>query len=346
MEKIFFQSDNTSGVHPTIMQAMIDANKGHTLPYGADDYAKNVQQIFKDLSQKDCDVLFVLGGTGGNVLALDAMMNSYEALICTDVCHVHTTEAGAYEKIAHAKILTTKNHDGKIDLDDAKAYLRDYCGNFHHSQPSVISIANTTEVGTVYTVQEVKAICDFAHDNGLKVHMDGARISNALAYLGCTYKELVVDTGVDVITFGGTKNGMMFGEALVFYDKESYAHAKYLQKQNLQLISKLRFIPCQFEAFFKDDLYLKLAKHANDLIVHDLQEGLKKFPQVIVSNTLQSNQAFLVLNNDVVEKLQERFYFVINRDLGHQKEIRLVTSFISTKEEVQAFLDCLQEIFG
>ena len=207
MEKIYFQSDNTSGVHPQIMEAINKANQDHAMPYGSDAYSLQVQEKFRELSGRDCDVVFVLGGTGGNVLAMDSMLSSYEALICTDVCHIHTTETGAFEKIVSAKIYPTPNRDGKLDLNEVKKVIDEYIGTFHHNQPSVISIAQTTELGTVYTVDEIREICEFAHQYHLKVHMDGARISNALAYLGCSYREMVVDTGVDVVTFGGTKNG-------------------------------------------------------------------------------------------------------------------------------------------
>ena len=346
MEKIYFQSDNTSGVHPQIMEAINKANQDHAMPYGSDAYSLQVQEKFRELSGRDCDVVFVLGGTGGNVLAMDSMLSSYEALICTDVCHIHTTETGAFEKIVSAKIYPTPNRDGKLDLNEVKKVIDEYIGTFHHNQPAVISIAQTTELGTVYTVDEIREICEFAHQYHLKVHMDGARISNALAYLGCSYQEMVVDTGVDVVTFGGTKNGMLFGEANVYYDKRCYQRAVYMQKQDLQLISKMRFIPAQFLAFFQDDLYLKMADHANRLITKTLKEGLKDIPGVEVSNTLQSNQAFLVLPEDKVEALDEKFYFAINRDLGDKKEIRLVTSFQTTQAEMDAFVTSLKEIMS
>ena len=214
---------------------------------------------------------------------------------------------------------------------------------FHHNHPAVVSIAQTTEVGTVYSVEEIKAVCDFAHRNGLKVHMDGARISNALAYLGCTFKEMCVDTGVDVVTFGGTKNGLMFGEANLYFDKEAYKKAWFLQKQDLQVISKRRYLPLQFEAFLKDDLYLDLAKHANSVILETLQERIKDL-NITLSAPLQSNQAFLVLDNDVVEKLSEKYAFAINKDLGDKKEIRLVACFITTHEEMQQFVTDLKAL--
>lgn len=346
MDKIYFFSDNTAGVHPTIMQALVDGNKGHAVAYGFDEDGKRCNALFKELCGRDVDVIYVMGGTGGNVFALDSMMSSHEALICADCCHVHTTETGAFEKLIGAKIYTTSSQDGKINLEEAEAYIKEFRGNFHHNQPAVISIAQTTEVGTVYEISEIKAVCDLAHRYGLKVHMDGARISNALAYLGCTFKEMCVDTGVDVVTFGGTKNGLMFGEANLYFDKDVYNKATFLQKQDLQVISKRRYIPLQFEAFLKDDLYLQLAKHANDLICVDLKEGLKQFAQVKLNATLQSNQAFLILKNEWVEKLSEKYAFAINHDLGDEKEIRLVTSFISTKEEVSNFLQDLKEIIA
>ena len=343
MEKIFFFSDNTAAVHPTIMQALVDGNKGHGIAYGLDDDAKRVNEMFKALCGRDVDVMYLNGGTGANVLAMDSLMNSYEALICADCCHIHTTEMSAFEKIVGAKIYTTSSVNGKINLVEAQKYVDEMSNIFHHNHPSVVSIAQTTEVGTVYTIEEIRAVCDFAHKNGLKVHMDGARISNALAYLGCTFKEMCVDTGVDVVTFGGTKNGLMFGEANLYFDKEAYKKAWFLQKQDLQVISKRRYLPLQFEAFLKDDLYLKLARHANSIILEDLQEGIKDL-NITLSAPLESNQAFLVLDNEVVEKLSEKYAFAVNKNLGNQKEIRLVSTFMTTHEEMNEFVNDLKEL--
>lgn len=344
MEKIFLFSDNTAPVHPTVMAALVAGNKGHATAYGLDEDAKRVKGMFEALAGRPLDIIYVPGGTGGNVLALDSMMSSHEALICSACCHVHTTETGAFEKLIGAKIYPTDQHDGKIDLAQAEQLILEYRDNFHHNQPAVISIAQTTEFGTVYEIDEIRAVCELAHRYGLKVHMDGARISNALAYLGCTFKEMCVDTGVDVVTFGGTKNGLMFGEANLYFDQQCYQKAMFLQKQDLQVISKRRYIPLQFEAFLKDDLYLKLARQANALIIDDLKAGLENMPQVKVSASLQSNQAFLILPEAAVDKLLEKYAFAINRDLGSQKEIRLVTSFISTSEEIAAFLQDLQAV--
>ena len=343
MNQIFFFSDNTAPAHPLVMEAMMKGNVGHSLAYGLDDDAKRVNEMFKQLCGKDVHVMYLNGGTGANVLAMDAMMNSYEALICADCCHIHTTEMSAFEKIVGAKIYTTSSVNGKINLEEAQKYVNEMSNTFHHNHPAVVSIAQTTEVGTVYSIDEIKAVCDFAHRNNLKVHMDGARISNALAYLGCTFKEMCVDTGVDVVTFGGTKNGLMFGEANLFFDEEIYKKAWFLQKQDLQVISKRRYIPLQFEAFLKDDLYLDLAKHANSVILETLQEGIKDL-NITLSAPLQSNQAFLVLDNNVVEKLSEKYAFAINKDLGDKKEIRLVACFITTHEEMQEFVSDLKQL--
>jgi len=343
MDKIFFFSDNTAPAHPKIMQALMDGNTGHAVAYGLDEDAKRVNQMFEDLCGRPVDVMYLNGGTGGNILAMDSLMNSYEALICADCCHIHTTEMSAFEKIVGAKIYPTSSKDGKINLEEAQKYVNEMSNTFHHNHPSVVSIAQTTEVGTVYSIEEIKAVCDFAHKNGLKVHMDGARISNALAYLGCTFKEMCVDTGVDVVTFGGTKNGLMFGEANLYFDKESYKKAWFLQKQDLQVISKRRYLPLQFEAFLKDDLYLDLARHANSIILEDLKEGIKDL-NVQLSAPLQSNQAFLILDNAVVEALSEKYAFAVNKDLGEQKEIRLVASFITTHEEMESFVRDLRNL--
>ncbi len=342
MEKIFLFSDNTAPVHPAVMAAMVDGNKGHAAAYGSDQDALETKELFKKLCGRDVDIIYVPGGTGGNVFALDAMMGSHEALVCSDCCHVHTNESGAFEKLVGGKIYPVKSYNGKIDLGSAETLIKTYRGNFHHNQPAVISIAQTTEVGTVYTVAEIKAVCDLAHHYGMKVHMDGARIANALASLRVSFQEMCVDTGVDVVTFGGTKNGLMFGEANLYFDKDIYERAYYLQKQDLQVISKRRYLSLQFGAYLKDDLYLKLAEHANRLICEDLQAGLNDL-NVVLSAPLQSNQAFLILPREVVTKLLAKYEFAVNRELDNYQEIRLVTSFISTKEEIQSFLEDLKK---
>lgn len=337
MDKIFFFSDNTSGVHPRIMQALVDGNQHHARSYGNDEYSKKAKEMITEIMGKECYTVFVLGGTGGNILALDAMMSSYEALICADCCHIHTTETSAFEKIVGAKIYTTTSKNGKINLEEAKQYLLENKGNIHHNQPRVISIAQTTEFGTVYTIEEIREICDFAHNNGLYVHVDGARISNALTYLNCTLKEMIADTNVDVLTFGGTKNGMMFGEANVYFNQEFYMKSCFLQKQNLQLLSKMRYIPISFIAYLEKNLYLEIANTANQLM-YVLKESVTDLQDVELLYPIESNQAFLRIPTRLSNELINKYEYAISKEENGYTELRFVTSFINTLEEVNELI--------
>jgi Threonine aldolase len=343
MEKKFFFSDNTSGVHPLIMDAIVKGNSGHAKAYGEDDYSLKAKEIIKEILGKECYSTFVLGGTGGNILALDSLMRSYQGLICSDCSHIHTTETGAFEKIVGAKIYPTIAKNGKIDLLEARKYLEDNKNNIHHNQPKVISIAQTTEVGTVYEIEEIKEICDFAHENGLYVHVDGARIANALVSLNCTLKEMISDTGVDVLTLGGTKNGMMFGEVNIYFDESLYNQSRFLQKQNLQLISKMRYISIQFIEYFREDLYLKIAKESNDLM-NVFKDSIEELKAVKLLYPIESNQAFIRIPIKFSNQLINKYEYAILSELEDETDLRLVTTFINTKEEVFELINDLKNI--
>ena len=257
-----FASDNNAGVHPEVLQAIASANQGHTVGYGDDPYTESAVRKFKQHFGSDIDVFIVFNGTAANCLSLKALTNSYHAVICAEAAHIYTDECGAPEKFTGCKLIPLPTRDGKLTVESvSQAYHG--IGDQHHVQPRVISITQATEVGTVYKPAEIKALARFAHERGMFLHVDGARIANAAASLGQTLRQATRDLGVDVLSFGGTKNGALGAEAVVFFDKKLGHDFLYLRKQGMQLASKMRFISAQFDALLTGDLWLKSAQHAN-----------------------------------------------------------------------------------
>src|SRR5829696_8722857 len=252
MSKRSFASDNNAGVHPEMIDAIRAANDGHVVAYGDDPFTERAVKVFQKHFGKDIAVYFVFGGTGANVLGLNAMTDSYEAVICAETAHVNVDECGAPEKFTGCKLLALPTPDGKLRVEQIRPLLHGI-GVEHHVQPGVITISQATEMGTVYTRKELKTLADFAHENGMLLHVDGARLANAAVSLNTTLKEITADAGVDVLSFGGTKNGMMYGEAVVFFDQKLAGDFKYIRKQGMHLPSKMRFISAQFEALLAGD---------------------------------------------------------------------------------------------
>lgn len=330
-----FASDNNSGIHPAIIEAIASANSGHAPAYGSDSFTEAAVAKFKEHFGEACDVLFVFNGTGANVTGLKAMVRSHQAIICTDGAHIHSDEGGAAEGFIGGKLLTSPSKDGKLTVCDIERQLHNI-GNQQRSQPKAVSISQCTELGTVYTIEEIKEITSFAHANGLYVHMDGARISNAAAHLGCSLSEMTINAGIDMLAFGGTKNGMMIGEAIVCFRKELAPELIYIRKQGMQLGSKMRFLSAQFERLLTDDLWLENAHHANAMAKR-LSAGLTKLPGVTLTQPVQSNAVFASMPRTQIEKLQQSFAFALWNET--QNEIRLVASFDTTEEDVATFLE-------
>src|SRR6266566_4415608 len=257
-----FASDNNAGVHPEIMEAIVAANDGHVIAYGDDPYTARAIKLFRQHLGKDAQVYFVFGGTGANVLGLKAATASHHAIICAQTAHINVDECGAPEKFTGCKLLSLNTPDGKIKVDQIKPLLHEV-GFEHHVQPRVISVSQATEMGTVYTPLELKKLSGFAHAHDMLLHVDGARIANAAASLNITLKEITKDSGVDILSFGGAKNGMMYGEAVVFFAESLARDFKYTRKQGTHLPSKMRFISAQFEALLANDLWLRNAQRAN-----------------------------------------------------------------------------------
>ena len=338
-----FASDNWSGVCPEIMEALIATNNaGHIPAYGEleDPVTLAAEEKFNEAFGTSVKVFFVYNGTAANVLGVQHLMRPYEAIVAAHSSHMNEDECGAPEKISGSKIYTIETDDGKITTDDIKPFLRSV-GFQHHSQPKVISISQVTEMGTVYSPDEIATLADFAHSNNMYLHVDGARIANAAVASGVSFKEMITDTGVDVLSFGGTKNGLMFGEAVVFLNPGLANDFEYSRKQGMQLHSKMRFIAAQFDRYLTYDLWKQNASAANRM-ARLLADELAKIPQVKVSREVKANGVFARLPESITETLQQHYYFhVWNHDLN---EVRLMCSWDTTEEDVRGFVAVLKKL--
>jgi len=335
-----FASDNNSGVHPLILQALIDANQEHAIGYGEDEMTIKADSIFRQVFGEDVQVCYVFNGTGSNAIALQALTRSYQSIICANTAHIYTDECGAPAKATGAVLNPVSTPNGKLTPELIEGELHGL-GVQHHSQPQVISIAQSTEMGTVYTVEELKALCDFAHSRNLYVHMDGSRLANACAHLGVGLRELSHDCGVDILSLGGTKNGMMMGEAVVSFRPDLNESLVYLRKQSAQLYSKMRYLSAQYIAYFQDDLWLRNAKHSNAMAEY-LADQLRNLPEVHLTQKVEVNSLYLILPQNVIKKMLEHYFFYMWNE--NTNEIRLVCSWDTTKPEVDAFAGRLKTI--
>ena len=335
-----FASDNNAGVHPEVIKALAAANEGHVIAYGDDPFTARAVKQFQKVLVKDVAVFFVFGGTGANVLGLQAVTRSYQAVICAETAHINVDECGAPEKFTGCKLLSVATPDGKLRIEQIKPFLHGV-GFEHHVQPRVISISQTTEMGTVYTKSELKALADFAHKNDMLLHVDGARIANAAVSLNATLKEITADVGVDVLSFGGAKNGMMYGEAVVFFDKKMAVDFKYIRKQGMHLPSKMRYISAQFEALLSGDLWRRSAAHANQM-ARLLASELEKVPQIKITQPVQANGVFALVPKKFVPVLQKKYFFYVWNE--ETSEVRLMTSFDTTEKDVKDFVALVRKI--
>jgi threonine aldolase len=339
MSKRSFASDNNAGVHPEVIEAIKNANDGHVIAYGSDPITARAMELFQK-HFGDVAVYFVFGGTGANVLGLKAITQPHHAIFCADTAHVNVDECGAPEKFTGCKLITIPTPDGKLRIDQIKPLLHGI-GVEHHVQPHVITISQATEMGTVYTRDELKTLADFAHDNGLLLHVDGARLANAAVALDATFKEITADVGVDVLSFGGTKNGMMYGEAVIFFDKARAADFKYIRKQGMHLPSKMRFISAQFEALLSGDLWRRGARHANRM-AQVLGSELAKMPKIKLTQPVESNGVFAVIPKEYIPVLQEKYFFYVWDEVI--SEVRLMASFDTTEADIHDFIDFVNQI--
>ena len=328
-----FASDNASGVHPAVMDALAAANTGHALAYGMDAWSTRATAAFRSLLGVDAEVVFTWGGTGANVVGLACLLQPWQGVICTDAAHIAVDECGAPERFTGCKLIDLPTPDGKLRPEQVRSQLH-ALGDEHHVQPKVVSLTQSTELGTVYTLDELAELVQMSRDAGLVVHVDGARLANAAAALGCDLRALVTDAGVDVVTFGGTKNGLMYGEAVLFVRPELGEHARFVRKQAGQLASKMRYISAQFDALLTDDLWLHNATHANAMAAL-LAQRVAGIDGVELSASPEVNSVFATVPAGAIAPLIEWSPFWVWDEERHL--VRWMCSFDTTPEDVERF---------
>ncbi|KJK57933.1 threonine aldolase family protein [Saccharothrix sp. ST-888] len=334
-----FASDNYAGIHPEILAAIALANDGHQIAYGEDQYTEHLQTVFRKHFGERAEAYPVFNGTGANVVALQALLPRWGAVVAAESAHINVDECGAPEKIAGIKLLTVPTPDGKLtpELIDRQAWG---WGDEHRAQPLAVSITQSTELGTRYTAEEVRAICDHAHERGMLVHMDGSRLANAAASLDLPFRAFTTDAGVDILSFGGTKNGLMFGEAVVVLNPDKVRDIKFLRKMSMQLASKMRFVSVQFEALLTGDLWLRNAGHANAMAKR-LETAVRKIDGVTVVRPVEANAVFALLPREVSERLQKQYRFYFWDE--HTGEVRWMAAFDTTEADIDAFAAAIAE---
>lgn len=337
-----FASDNNSGVHPEVMNAMIEVNHGHVVAYGNDQYSKAAIDKFKTIFGSDIAVYFTYNGTGANVLSLKSVTESWQSILCSEVAHINEDECGAPEKITGSKLIPLQHQHGKISVEGIHKHLV-WLNDEHRSQPRVVSITQSTEMGTVYSLNEIKEISGFCHENNLLLHMDGARISNAAVRLGLDFPAFTRDAGVDILSFGGTKNGLMFGEAVIFFKPELAKHAKYYRKQNMQLNSKMRYVAAQFIRYLEPEIWKKNALNANENAQY-LYSQVKDIPQVKVVHPVDANGVFAIIPKGITAELQKEVFFYVFDE--HANMVRWMCSWDTTRDDIDRFVNRLKQLLN
>ena len=333
-----FASDNYSGVHPEVLAALAAANEGHQVSYGEDEYTARLQQLMEEHFGEGIECFPVFNGTGANVLSLQSLLPRWGAVVCASTAHINMDENGAPERIGGIKLLQVPTVDGKLtpELIDKEAWG---WGDEHRAQPLAVSITQTTELGTCYTPEEVRAIAEHVHSKGMKLHMDGARLANAAAHLNVPLRAFTRDAGVDILSFGGTKNGLLFGEVVVALNPAAAQGLIYLRKMNMQLASKMRFMSAQFIALLEGDLWLRSASHANAMASR-LRAGVESIPGVELSQKTESNGVFAILPAGVADRLRESFRFYDWNEAA--REVRWMCSFDTTEDDVDSFIAAIK----
>jgi threonine aldolase len=334
-----FASDNNAGVHPEVLEAIARANHGHVVAYGDDAYTRSAIRKFEEHFGSDIAIFFTFNGTGANVLSLQSLTRSFQSVLCSAFAHIYVDECGAPEKLTGCKLIPLPHQDGKITLDSIREAYHGI-GDQHHSQPRVISITQSTEMGTVYQPEEIQALARFAHGHDMFLHVDGARIANATVSLGQTLRQATRDLGVDVLSFGGTKNGILGGEAVVFFHPELSRDFLYLRKQSMQLASKMRFIAAQFEALLTNNLWRRSAEHANRM-ARLLEKEVSRVPGVKVVWKVEANGVFAQVPRHAIEKIRRQYFFYTW--LEEESIVRWMCSFDTTEEDIHGFVKVVQD---
>ena len=338
-----FGSDNHSGVSPEVIEAIAMANSEHALAYGDDEYTQRLEALIKATFGEGARIYLVFNGTGANVLCIDAMCRSHEAVVCAETAHINVDECGAPQRVVGCRLLTVDTPDGKLTPALVRTRLHGF-GFEHHSQPKAISISQPTELGTLYTLEEIKALADLAHSYDMYLHVDGARLANAAVALGCTFKEMTTDLGVDALSFGGTKNGLLMGESCVLLNPALDVDMKYRRKQMTQLGSKMRYMAAQMICYLESGIWRRNAEHSNRMaqLLRQEVENLR-FPtsELRIVYPVQVNSVFAHLPREVWKRLQERYFFY---DWDEAADVvRWMCSFDTTEEDIHAFVNALKE---
>jgi len=345
-KKKSFASDNWSGVCPEIMQALVEVNADHNPAYGELEDPVNQAAIkkFKAHFGENISVFFVYNGTAANVLGVGQLMRSYHAVVSAKTAHINEDECAAPEKFLGSKIIEIETDNGKILPAQVEPFLKSI-GFQHHAQPKVISISQVTEMGTIYTANEIRELADFAHSNNMFLHLDGARIANAVAALNTDFRSITTDAGVDVLSFGGTKNGLMFGEVVIFFNKELAKDFEYLRKQGMQLHSKMRYISAQFNRYLTNNLWKTNASIANKM-AQKLADSLEQFSSLQITQEVKANGLFVLMPEELITALQKEYFFHIwnesPKDKMGRKEVRLMCSWDTTEEDIEGFVKLLK----
>ena len=339
-----FASDTNAGMHQEVLEAIAAANDGHVMAYGADPHTERAIAVFRQHFTQQVEVFFVLNGSAANVLSIAGLASPYHCVICAETSHIHHDECGAIERFTGARAIPVPAVAGKLTAATVGPQIRSI-GFEHASQPRIVSMTQATETGTVYTIEETRALADFVHDQGLLLHMDGSRLANAAAHLDAPLRAITGDAGVDVLSFGGTKNGMMIGEAVVFFDPELAQDFKFVRKQGLQLASKMRFVSAQFNALLSGDLWLRSARHANRM-AQSLSARVAGVAGVQVLFPTQANGVFAEIPTPCVVPLQEEFHFYCFDLSGPTSKVRWMAAFDTTEEDVEAFAAAIERIVG
>jgi threonine aldolase len=337
-----FASDNNASVHADVIQAVCAANHGHSVGYGEDRYTEAARRKFAEHFGDGIAVFFVFNGTAANCLSLKSLTNSYHAVLCSEAAHIYTDECGAPEKFTGCKLIPVPAPDGKLTVASLRPFYHG-AGDQHHVQPRVISVTQSTEMGTIYQPAEIRALAKFAHQRDMYLHMDGARIANAAASLGLNLQQATRDLGVDVLSFGGTKNGLMGAEAVVFFDQTLGRDFKFLRKQGMQLASKMRFNSVQFEALLSNDLWLRNARQANRM-AKLLEKAVRRIPQARIVYKVEANGVFAQIPRPAIATLQKRYFFYVWNE--QESVVRWMCSFDTTEEDVEQFSQFVRQVLG
>ncbi|MDR0205810.1 MAG: low specificity L-threonine aldolase [Bacteroidales bacterium] len=329
-----FGSDNHSGVHPAVLEAIHQANVDHACAYGDDEYSEKLQKKIEDIFGTTAAIFPTFNGTGANICALRACTLPFHAVLCSDTAHIFVDECGAPEFLTGAALKAIPTKDGKITVGMLKPFL-DAFGFEHHSQPKVLYISQATELGTIYKPEEIKQLALFLHQHNMYLHVDGARLANAAAFLQCSLKEITIDCGVDILSFGGTKNGLLISESVIALRPELSENIKYIRKQSTQLFSKMRFISTQFLTYLHNELWLSNALHANKM-AQLLRRKMEEIAPFEFTQPTQANIILVRFSPTLIEEMLKHHFFYVWNEKTH--EIRLVTSWDTTEEDIERFV--------